>query len=68
MVKSYPWSETVSADTFVKLLRTYSGHRDMSDELRGKLYAEIRNIINDFDGSVEKPMQTVLFHAKVQRG
>ena len=68
MVKSYPWSETVSADTFVKLLRTYSGHRDMSEELRRQLYTEIRNVINDFGGSVEKPMQTVLFHAKVQRG
>jgi len=67
-VRSYNWSETVSADTFIKLLRTYSSHRDMSDELRGQLYTEIQNVINDFGGSVEKPMLTALFHAKGNRG
>lgn len=67
-VKSYRDSQTVSADTFVKLLRTFSGHRNMSEDLRQKLYAEIRNVIEDFGGHVEKPLQTVLFHAKVKRG
>jgi len=67
-VKLYYESQTLSADTYVKLLRTYSGHRDMDEELRTKLYTEIRNVINGFGGSVERPMLTVLFHAKVKRG
>jgi SAM-dependent methyltransferase len=68
MVRSYTWSETITADKFVKRLRTYSSHRDMSEELRTNLYTEIQNIINDFGGSVEKPIQTALFHARVRQG
>ncbi|HSG43547.1 MAG TPA: class I SAM-dependent methyltransferase [Anaerolineales bacterium] len=64
-VKAYDWVETISADTFIKLLRTYSSHRHMDEELRQLLYADIRTVINDFGGSVEKPYQVVLFHAKI---
>jgi SAM-dependent methyltransferase len=67
-VKPYDWSEMLSADTYIKRMRTYSSHREMSEELRTKLYTEIRNVINDFGGHIEKPMQTALFHARVQRG
>ncbi len=67
-IKSYSWSETITADKFVKRLRTYSSHREMSEELRTKLYTEIQNVINDFGGSVEKPIQAALFHARVARG
>ena len=65
-VKSYDWSETIPTDTFIKRIRTYSSHLEMSEELRTKLYAEIRNIINDLGGHIEKPMKTALFHARVQ--
>ena len=64
-VKTYDWVENTSADTFIKLLRTYSSHREMNEELRQSLYANIRKVINDFGGSVEKPYQVALFHAKV---
>lgn len=64
-VKTYDWAENASADTFIKLLRTYSSHRHMDEELRQLLYTNIRNVINDFGGSVEKPYQVVLFHAKI---
>ncbi|HEY5729524.1 MAG TPA: class I SAM-dependent methyltransferase [Anaerolineales bacterium] len=67
-VKSYNWSETISTDTYIKRMHTYSSHRGMSAELRAKLYTEIRNVINNFGGHIEKPMQTALFHARVQRG
>ena len=67
-VRSYRWGYTTSADMYIKRLHTFSSHRDMSTDLRQRLYAEIHAVIDRFGGSVEEPAQTALFHAKVQRG
>ena len=67
-VRSYSGTETLSAETFIKRLRTFSSHREMSNDLRRQLYAEIGNVINGFGGRVEKPTQTALFHVKASRG
>lgn len=55
-VKVYNWAETLSADQFIKLLRTYSSHRDMPEDLRQTLYVDIRSVIHGFGGSVEKTL------------
>lgn len=64
-VKTYNWSETVDADTFVKLLRTYSSLRDLDDETRAVLHADVRDVIQQFGGRIAKPYQVALFHALV---
>ena len=66
-VKTYDWFETLSADKYIKLLRTYSALRAMDEKLRESLNADIRSVIETSGGSVKHPYQVVLFHAKVQR-
>jgi SAM-dependent methyltransferase len=63
-VKVYDWVETLSADKYVKLLRTYSGFRGMDDNLRESLNKEIFTAIQNAGGSIQQPYRTVLFHAR----
>lgn len=68
-VKTYDWVETLSADTYVKLLRTYSGFRGMDDYLRESLYRGIFTAIQNAGGSIQQPYRAILFHAKnTQKG
>ncbi len=64
MVKSYEWTETISAENYIKLLRTYSSHRDMDEVTRAQLYAEIRNVFHRFGDQVEQPRRVALFLAR----
>ncbi|MBI5825539.1 MAG: class I SAM-dependent methyltransferase [Chloroflexi bacterium] len=64
-VRTYNWTETYNAEKFLKLLHTYSSLRALDDKTRVALHTEVRNVINQFDGSVENPYQAVLFHANV---
>lgn len=66
-VKTYDCSETLSAEAFVKLMRTNSSLRGMDDEVREAIHAEVRAVINGFGDSVDNPYQVALFHAKVKR-
>ncbi len=64
-VKTYNWAEMMDADTFTKLLRTYSGLRDLDDEMRYTLHAGIFDVIQYYGGRIAKPYQMVLFHTRV---
>jgi SAM-dependent methyltransferase len=44
-VRRYLWSESYSADDYIALLDTYSGHRAMAPAQRRRLYDEIRFLI-----------------------
>ncbi|MBV6402860.1 MAG: putative methyltransferase [Anaerolineales bacterium] len=63
-VNIHDWVETLSADRYVKLLRTYSGFRGMDDNLRESLNAEIFAAIQNAVGSIQQPYRAILFHAK----
>ncbi len=63
-VKLYDWVETLSADKYIKLLRTYSGFRGMDDGLREALNQEIFTAIQNVSGSIEQPYRAILFYAK----
>jgi hypothetical protein len=65
--KGYQWSETFTSEEYLKLLRTYSGHLDLDNYTRETLYKGVREVIERFGGRVTKPMQVVLFHARVKR-
>jgi SAM-dependent methyltransferase len=66
-VKHYSWSETYTSEQYLKLLRTFSGHRDLDEDTRDKLLAGIREVIERAGGSVIKPLLVVLFHSRVKR-
>ena len=66
-VKQYVWSEAYTSDRYLKLLRTYSGHRGLDEGTRSKLFAGIREVIERFGGKVVKPNLVALFHSRVKR-
>ena len=64
--RQVPWSLTLSTERYLGLLRTYSGHRGISEPLRARLYAGIRDVLKRFGDQVTQPQLTVLFHARVK--
>lgn len=67
LVKRYPWSEQYTADRYIKLINTYSDHRNLSDDTRQDLFVAVHELIEQFGGTVEVPYVTVLYLAKVRR-
>jgi SAM-dependent methyltransferase len=66
-VKQYLWSETYTSKQYLKLLRTFSGHRGLDEDTRGKLFAGIHEVVERFGGRVTKPHLVALFHSRVKR-
>lgn len=66
-VKQYLWSETYTSEQYLKLLRTFSGHRGLDEGTRGKLFAGIHEVVERFGGRVTKPHLVALFHSRVKR-
>lgn len=67
VVRQYAWSETYTTERYLKLFRTYSAHRDLDAEVRERLLAGVRAVVERFGGRVTKPYLTVLFQARVKR-
>jgi len=63
-VKQYSWSETYTSEHYLKLLRTFSGHRDLDEDTRNALFAGIHEVLEQFGGRVTKPNLVALFHSK----
>jgi SAM-dependent methyltransferase len=49
-VHRYLWDVSYSADEYLALLDTYSGHRTLDEAVRGRLYAAIRRRIDERPG------------------
>ncbi len=64
-IRKYRWSINYSADSYLKLLSTYSDHRRLSDKKRSQLYDDIRKLIESrYGGAIERPYLSVLIGAK----
>lgn len=63
-IKMYDWAETLSAEKYVKLLRTYSGFRGMDNDLRESVDREVYAAIQNAGESIQQPYRAILFHAK----
>lgn len=63
-VKQYICNHTYTADEYISLLNTNSGHRLIPDNLRIELFEEIKQAIEDDGGILVKPQAVVLFLAK----
>jgi SAM-dependent methyltransferase len=59
--RRYVWDQSYTADEYISLLDTYSGHRALDDERRAELYGRIRRRIEARpDGRVVKTYVTML--------
>jgi SAM-dependent methyltransferase len=65
-VKEYSWFEEISAEKYIKRLKTFSMHHGMNQEVKNELYAKIFAVIERYGGKVMKPQSVMLFHAKVK--
>lgn len=54
-VRHHPWKQTFSAQEYVNLLDTYSGHRSLPAERRAALFAAILTVIKRSGGTIEVP-------------
>lgn len=67
IVKTYPWFQNYTTQTYLQLLDTYSDHRNLAASVRTKLYQGIAAIIDTkYKGIVTKPYLAVL-HLTQQR-
>ena len=60
--RQYLWDETYDAAGYLRVLYTYSGHRSLSDDARGRLFRGIASLIDgQFGGSIVKGYLTTLY-------
>jgi SAM-dependent methyltransferase len=62
-VRTYPWSATFTADSFIDLLLTQSDHRLVPEGARARLFDAVREIIARHGGEIEVPHAAVLVTA-----
>lgn len=63
--RRYRWDQAYDAAEYVRVLDTYSGHRNLDDETRGRLFRGIGRLIRDgFGGRIVKGYQTSLYVAR----
>ena len=63
--RRYGWDQAYDAAEYVRVLDTYSGHRNLDDETRGRLFRGIGRLIDEkFGGRVVKGYQTSLYVAR----
>lgn len=65
--RSWRWRRQFSAEEYVQLLDTYSDHLAMPTDQRSRLYASLRELIDDsFGGVVFREYLTVLYLAQAR--
>jgi SAM-dependent methyltransferase len=62
-VRKYPVVETESTDQYIKGLWTFSSHRPVDKQTREFLYSGIREVLDDFGGTITTMRKVVLFMA-----
>ena len=61
----HPWVETYTTDRYVKLLESFSDHRNMDESARMQLIDEVRTVIDNHGGTIDRPLLATLFLAAV---
>jgi SAM-dependent methyltransferase len=65
LVKHYPWSKMFDKVQYLKLLNTFSGHRNLEEARRLELFTGIGALIeSEFGGTIARPYLSVLYLAK----
>ena len=63
-LKEYSWQERYSSQDYIKLLDSFSDHRELPDSRREQLYEEVFKIIEAAGGILHKPYITALYFAQ----
>jgi SAM-dependent methyltransferase len=64
ITRSYRWDESYDAASYLRVLNTYSGHRNLNDASRERLFRGISDLIeNRFGGRIVKGYLTTLYVA-----
>lgn len=63
-LKRLAWIREFTADQYVDLMNTYSGHRALPEDRKQLLYADISRIINENGGTVVRDYLSVLYLAR----
>ena len=61
--RTYPWSATYTADSYIDLLLTQSDHRLAAEGTRARLFDAVREIIAGHGGEIEVPHAALLVTA-----
>jgi SAM-dependent methyltransferase len=65
VVWDHAWIETYTTDRYMKLLESFSDHRNMDESARMQLIDEVRTIIDKHGGIIKRPLLATLFLASV---
>ncbi len=64
VLRRYTWDQAYDAAEYVRVLDTYSGHRNLDDDTRGRLFRGIGRLIDEeFGGRIVKGYQASLYVA-----
>lgn len=65
IVKRYPWSQVFAKEEYLKLLNTFSEHRNLEPDRREALFSGIGTVIEEeFGGAITRPYLSVLYFAR----
>jgi SAM-dependent methyltransferase len=67
VARRYPWTATHTADQYVKLISTYSMVQGLPEGIRRDLLAGIRELAEQYGGTVESRYVAMLYVARVSR-
>jgi hypothetical protein len=67
VVKQYPCPQEYTTGQYIKLVSTHSPIRSLPQETRQSLLAGVREVVEQFGGTVESRGMVVLYVAQVQR-
>lgn len=60
-----PWIETYNTARYIRLLESFSDHRNMDESARMQLIDAVRTIIDNHGGTIDRPLLATLFLAPV---
>ena len=58
-------TQSYSSEEYLGLLSTFSDHITLPETQRDALFAEIRKLIDEHGGTIEKPYRSALYMAQV---
>ena len=68
-VRKYRWDAAYDAGSYIRVLNTYSSHRDLDSAARERLFQGIAELIDaEFGGCIIKGYLSVLYVARVRAG
>jgi hypothetical protein len=63
-VRRFPWTDRRDAESYARLVATYSDHAALPEAQRGALLADVRDTIERFGGEIAVEHYTLLFFTR----